>query len=99
MLLSVLPATLDKDLDELPPYMQLKDDGVTRLLDILDKATIEDYVNEDYAYFTLAEMLSCLVVFSEISSNSSTLNSGIMKLLFSVFESHHYDIQKLKVLV
>ena len=96
MLLSVLPATMDKGLDELSPYMQLKDDETTQLLDILDKATINDYVPEGYAKFTLPEILSCLVIFMKRSSNSIALyNSGITKLLFKIFKSHPYDIQKL----
>lgn len=96
MLLSVLPAIIDNDVDGMPPYMQLKGDEIFRLLDLLDKATTKDYVTEGYAEFTLSELLSCLVVLAKSSSNSLALyDSGIVKLLFKIFEFHHYNIQKL----
>jgi len=96
MLLSVLPATIDNDSDELPPHMHLKDDETSRLLNMLDEAMTKEYVTEGYACYTLAELLSCLVVLTRCHSNSLSLyESGITRLLFGMFESHHYDIQKL----
>ena len=100
LLFSVLPAVMDTDLDELPTYMQLKDDEASRLLDMLDEATCKDYVTEEYAEFTLAELLSCFTVLTKSSYNSLTLYcSGITKILFKVFESHHYNVQKLSLQV
>ena len=97
---SVLPAIMDTDLDELPTYMKLKDDEASRLLDMLDGATCKDYVTEEYAEFTLAELLSCFTVLTKSSYNSLTLYcSGITKILFKVFESHHYNVQKLSLQV
>ena len=96
LLLSVLPAVMDTDLDELPPYMKLKDDETSRLLDMLDGATSKDYVTEGYAEFTLTELLSCFIVLTKSSYNSLALyNSGITKVLFKAFESRHYNVQKL----
>lgn len=87
---------MDTDLDELPPYMKLKDDEASRLLDMLDRATSTDYVTENYAVFTLAELLSCFTVLTKSNFNCLALyNSGITKTLFKVFELHHYDVQKL----
>ena len=96
LLFSVLPATIDTDLDELPTYMQLKDDEASRLLDMLDGATSKDYVTEQYGEYTLAELLSCFIVLTKSNYNSLALyNSGITKIFFKVLESHHYDVQKL----
>ena len=80
--------------------MQLKDDEISRLLDMLNEATTKDYVSEGYGTFTIVELLSCLVILTKSSFNSKAIyNSGIMRILIKVFEFHRYDVQKLSLQV
>jgi len=94
MFFSVLPVVTDPT--ELPSYMNLKTDEVSELLNLLDKATSEQFVELDYSAYTLTELLSSLIVFAKMVSNSLMLYStGITDVLFKVLESQYYGIQRM----
>jgi len=90
----MLPVIIDPP--ELPSYMNLKSDEVSELLSLLDKATSKQFVVLDYSAYTLVELLSSLIVFAKMASNSLVLYStGITQILFKVLESQQYDIQRM----